>query len=243
VRTPSVTDRGLDATFAAVPLEAPLFALVQMVSNPDTRPESALSYEAGQRVELSRTISFDASAFYTVYQHLIGTETLSPYFVSASGVQLAHMVFPELDTNVRYGASEGYELSATWSVMQRWRLTAGSDWLRIHTHAYPGVNATDTVTDGETSPHYQYMVRSNMDLTKKLQFDTSVYFVSALPEENVPQHFRLDVRLGWRLTDRVELSAGAQDALDPQHAEMYSQRLAGLEEIQRNVYGKLTWRF
>jgi hypothetical protein len=82
-----------------------------------------------------------------------------------------------------------------------------------------------------------------MDLTKKLQLDVSLYAVAALPEEHITSHVRLDVRLGWRLTDRVELSAGVQDALDPRHAEMYSIRLAGLEEIQRNVYGKLTWRF
>jgi iron complex outermembrane receptor protein len=156
---------------------------------------------------------------------------------------MAHMVFPLLDTNVRYGASEGYELSATWSVNSRWKLTAGSDWLRVHTHDYPGIDATDSVTDGGTSPRYQYELRSNIDLTRKLQFDTSIYYVAALPEENVPSHFRLDVRLGWRPTERLELSTGVQDALDPQHPEMFSQRLTGLEAVQRNVYGKVTWRF
>jgi iron complex outermembrane receptor protein len=216
---------------------------VPLVSDPDTRPESALSYEAGQRVQVSPTISFDASAFYTVHQQLLGAETLAPYFVPASGLQMAHLVFPELDTNVQYGASEGYELSATWSVNPRWRLTGGSDWLRIHTHAYPGVNATDTVTDGGTSPHEQYQVRSNIDLTRKWQLDTFFFYTSALPEVNVPSHYRVDVRLGWRATDRLDLSLGVQDALNPHAPELDSQRLAGLEATQRNIYGKLTWRF
>jgi iron complex outermembrane receptor protein len=239
IHTPSVVERNLDATLAAVPLQAPLFALVQMQSNPDTRPESALSYELGQRVQASRTISLDASAFYTIHQHLLGTETLAPYFVPASGIDMAHVVFPTYDTNVRYGASEGYELSATWAVNSRWKLIAGSDWLRVHTRAYPGIDATDTVTDGGTSPHYQYELRSNIDLTRKIQFDTSMYYVAALPEESIPSHFRLDARLGWRPVERLELSVGVQDALDPQHPEMYSQRLTGLEAVQR----KVTWRF
>jgi iron complex outermembrane receptor protein len=173
----------------------------------------------------------------------LGQETLPPYFVPPAGADLAHMVFPILQTNVRSGASQGYELSATWKVVSRWRLIAGSDWLRVHTRAYPGIDATDTVTDGGTSPHYQYELRSNIDLTRKLEFDTSIFFVAALPEESIPSHFRLDARLGWRPTERWELSAGVQDALDPQHPEMNSIRLGGVEAIQRNVYGKVTWRF
>jgi iron complex outermembrane receptor protein len=243
VHTPSVVERGLAATLAAVPVSGGLFGLVQMVSNPNTRPESALSYEAGQRVQVSHSLSFDLSAFYTIHQHLLGDENLTPYFVPASGMNLAHLVLPEEQTNVRYGASEGSELSATWTVIPRWRLTAGGDWLRIHTHAYAGIDAADTVTDGGTSPHYQYELRSNLDLTKKLQFDTAIFFVSALPEENVRSHLRLDARLAWRMTERVEMATGVQDALDAQHPEMDSQRLSGLEAVQRNIYGKLTWRF
>jgi len=217
VHTPSVTDSGLSATFAAVPLQPPMFALVQVASNPNSVPESALSYEAGERVEVSHSLSFDVSAFYTIHKHMLGSETLAPYFVPASGADLAHLVFAQYDTNVRYGASEGYELSATWSVNSRWRLTGGSDWLRIHTHAYPGVDASDTVTDGGTSPHYQYLARSSVDLAEKWEFDTAAYFTAALPEVNVPSHFRLDARLGWRPAEWLELSAGVQDALDPQH--------------------------
>lgn len=243
VHTPSVTKRSLDATLADVPLAPPMFGLVKLVSNSDTRAEVALSYEAGQRIQITHKISLDASAFYTVDQRLIGFDSLTPYFVPAGGSQMAHTVFPELQTNVRDGASEGYELSVTASVNSRWRLTAGSEWLRIHTHAYTGTLTSDMVTDGGTSPHDQHELRSAMDLTKKLQLDTSIYFVAALPEEKVPQYFRLDVRLAWRPMERLELSTSVQDALDPQHPEMYSQRLAGLEQVQRNIYGKTTWRF
>jgi iron complex outermembrane receptor protein len=220
-----------------------LFGLVQLISNDDTRPESALSYEAGQRVQVSRAISLDLSGFYTIYQHLMGQQSLPAYFVPPSGVDLAHMVFPLLQTNVRQGASEGYEMSATWSVNSRWRLTAGSDWLRVHTRAYPGVDATDTVTDGGTSPHDQYLMRSSLDLTRKLEFDTSFFYTAALPEVSVPAHFRLDARLGLRLSERLDLSIGVQDALNPHAPELNSQRLTGLESIQRNFYGKATWRF
>jgi iron complex outermembrane receptor protein len=243
VHTPSMIERGFAATFAAIPLQGPLFALLQLTSDPDDRPESALSYEAGQRVQVSRAVSFDGSAFYTIHQHLLGQESLTPYFVPPAGADLAHMVFPLFETNVRHGASEGYELSATWSVNSRWRLSGGSDRLRVHTRAYPGMDATDTTTDGGTSPHNQYIVRSNVDLTKRLQFDTSFFYTSALPEVNVPAHYRLDARIGWRLTEHSDLSAGVQDALNPHDPELTSQRLAGLEIVQRNIYAKATWRF
>jgi outer membrane receptor protein involved in Fe transport len=64
-----------------------------------------------------------------------------------------------------------------------------------------------------------------------------------MPEVSVPSHFRLDARLGWRPTDRLELSLGVQDALNPHAPELFSARLGGLEAIQRNIYGKATWRF
>jgi iron complex outermembrane receptor protein len=243
VHTPSVVERGLSATFAAVPLAPPLFGLVQLVSDPDARPESALSYEAGQRIQVSRTLSFDASAFYTVHQHMLGQEALAPYFAPATADAPAYMVIPSEQTNVRYGASEGYELSANWILNPRWRLTGGLDWLRIHTHAYPGIDATDTVTDGGTSPHQQYEVRSNIDVTKRWQFDVSFFYMGAMPEVSVPSHFRLDARIGWRASERLELSLGVQDALNPHAPELFSARLSGLESIQRNIYVKATWRF
>jgi hypothetical protein len=43
--------------------------------------------------------------------------------------------------------------------------------------------------------------------------------------------------------ERLELSIGVKDALDPQHVEGYSQRLTGLEAVPRDFYGTATWRF
>jgi iron complex outermembrane receptor protein len=243
IHTPSVFERGFGATLAAIPLEAPLFGLVQITSNPNSRPESALSYEAGQRIQIHRQLSLDASAFYTVYQHLLGQQNTASYFVPESGTQLAHVVIPILDSNVRHGTSEGIDLSATRSANSRWKLTGGYSWLRIHALAYPGVASSGEVTNGGTSPQHQYQVRSNLNLTRTLQLDTAAFFVSKLPGVQVPSHLRGDVRIGWRPMDRLELSVGVQDALTPQHVELLSSRLTGLAGIHRNVYGRVTWRF
>jgi outer membrane receptor protein involved in Fe transport len=86
-------------------------------------------------------------------------------------------------------------------------------------------------------------VRSNLNVTRTVQLDTAVFFVSKLPSVQVPSHVRGDVRVGWRPMERLELSVGVQDALNSQHAELLSSRLTGLAEVHRNVYGRVTWRF
>ena len=163
VHAPSVRDTGFNATVAAVPWRDRCLPWCSSRATRACGRKSALSYEAGDRIQVSRSVSFDASAFYTVHQHLQGADTLAPYFVPPSATQIVHLVFPQMLTNIRYGASEGYDLSTNWNVNPRWRLTAGRNWQRIHTHAYPGIDASDTVTDGGTTPHDQYQFRSSID--------------------------------------------------------------------------------
>jgi hypothetical protein len=109
----------------------------------------------------------------------------------------------------------------------------------------------DALQTEETTPHHQFLVRSNLDLTRRLQLDTAVYFNGALlmnqPLISAPlpiaMHFRGDLRLGWRLTDRVEISAGVQDAFGAQHMEFLSNRFPGALLVPRNIYGAVRWQF
>jgi iron complex outermembrane receptor protein len=59
----------------------------------------------------------------------------------------------------------------------------------------------------------------------------------------VPQYLRGDLRLGWRPTEKLEFSVGVQDAFEANHVEFLSSQFPQLEEVPRNFYGKVTWRF
>jgi iron complex outermembrane receptor protein len=56
----------------------------------------------------------------------------------------------------------------------------------------------------------------------------------------VPSYFTFDVRLAWQFKTLV-LSIVGQNLLDNQHPEFGA--VAGRREIERSVYGKVSWSF
>jgi iron complex outermembrane receptor protein len=63
-----------------------------------------------------------------------------------------------------------------------------------------------------------------------------------VPISDIPSYFRLDARLGWRPTKALDMSIVLQNAFDDQHPEFTEGTLED-SEIQRSVFGKITWRF
>jgi iron complex outermembrane receptor protein len=246
-RTPSLNDRGVDLLQApiAVPSGSPLipslWGVVNVVGNPAVRPETVLSYEAGQRVQASKTVSFDVSMFYSLYQHLLSVSTGAPVMQFYSG--MPYLQIPVMTGNERYGESYGAELATTWNVNSRWRLMGGSSWLRVQTRSYAGDISVDQQRTSAATPHYQWNLRSNFDLTRTLQIDTTLYYTAAMIQTGIPQHLRGDLRIGWRPRPKVELSIGVQDAFQANHLEFESTRFNQLAEVPRNFYGRVTWRF
>jgi iron complex outermembrane receptor protein len=246
-RTPSLLDRGLDYYEApiSVPSGSPfvpsLWAVPHVVGNPELRPETVLAYELGQRVQAAKQISFDVSTFYNVYQHLTSATTETPTLLFSGG--LPYLEIPVIITNQRHGESYGAELATTWNVTPKWRLTSGYSWLRVETHPYPGDTGLDQYRTSSATPHHQWEVRSNFDLTRTIQIDTAFYYTAAMPQTGIPQHLRGDLRIGWRPAPKIEFSIGVQDAFEANHVEYESTRFNQISQVPRNFYGKVTWRF
>jgi iron complex outermembrane receptor protein len=80
-----------------------------------------------------------------------------------------------------------------------------------------------------------------MDLPGRLELDGALRYVAALPSPAVPDYAELDARLGWRVNRHLELSVVGRNLIHPQHAEFGAA--ASRQEIERSVYGTITWRF
>jgi iron complex outermembrane receptor protein len=63
-----------------------------------------------------------------------------------------------------------------------------------------------------------------------------------MSDYHVPSYFRFDARLGWRPVEPLEVSIVVQNAFDHAHPEYEDGKLVA-SEIQRSVFGKITWRF
>jgi iron complex outermembrane receptor protein len=103
------------------------------------------------------------------------------------------------------------------------------------------VNAENAEND---SPEHQFHVRSFLDLPYHLQLDTALYYVDVLRNQRVDSYVRWDARVGWSPHRNLDLSLVVQNILDPQHPEFGSTvPLVTATEIERSIYGKITWRF
>ncbi len=75
--------------------------------------------------------------------------------------------------------------------------------------------------------------------------NAALYYYDNVPTQDISAFFRFDAGLTWHLAKNLDLSIWGQNLLDDKHPEFGADQyfLAGAGEIQRGVYGKITWRF
>ena len=238
VRTPSRAEN--DIRLNGLQSGTPSFFTA--LGDQDFRSEELTAFELGWRVQPHRRVSLDVASFYNLYDRL---RTVEPFSVapdpSLPGSPLR--ATSRLD-NKAFGESYGVELSATYQPADWWRLSAAYTFLEMNLHRRRSSNDGAAENDEGKSPHHQVSLRSSLDLPGKVQFDLSGRFVDSLPALGVPSYFSLDARLAWVPTRNWEFSVVGQNLLESRHAEFAptiipSQRT----EVQRGVYGKVTFRF
>ena len=202
-----------------------------------------IAYEFGYRTTVAKRLSFDLAAYYNDYSNQESTEPSTPFFEATPAP--AHLVSPSTYENLIYGETHGVEVAANWKITDRWTLSPGFDFERIHMHASPLSEDTQTApeTDG-SDPHVQAQLRSHFELSQRWTWDASAYFVDRLIAQNVPSYTRLDTGMSWRWNEGVTLSIVGQNLLGDHHLEFIDSTAASRStEIKRSAYVKLSWRF
>lgn len=151
-------------------------------------------------------------------------------------------IHSQLNNNME-GEVYGVEISADWQAARRWRLSAAYSFLEMGLRLDGNSQDTTSVVQEDRSPHHQAHLRSHVDLPHQLELDTEFYYVDRLSGTDIPSYVRVDVRLGWRPRDDLEVSVSWQDILDERHPEYGVVEGVNPTETERGIYGKLTWRF
>jgi outer membrane receptor protein involved in Fe transport len=86
-------------------------------------------------------------------------------------------------------------------------------------------------------------MHSHFKLWNRLELDNGFYRVGSIKGNAIPGYNRLDARLGWRFTESLDLSLGAQNLLDPRHPEAGRLFWERTTEMKRAAYFKFTWQF
>jgi iron complex outermembrane recepter protein len=241
IRQPAIVDFGLFRDAAIVPLAGPVFGVVTLLGNPNVKAEQLLDYEAGYRSQLHPRLSVDLTGFWSFYRNLETFEPHTPYFVASPGPP--HLVLPLVYDNLAHARDRGAEIAVTWEATQRWKLSPGYSWLDMSVVRDPSSQDSTIMQMPGLSPKHHFQVRSLFNVSKNIDWDTTLQYVSNLTNGSIPSYTRLDTRLGWRLGKRTELSIVGQNLLRPLHFEFPDS--FGLEhtQVERSVFGKITLRF
>ena len=238
-RQPSLRDVGLNAVLAALP--GPTEVL--LVGNPNFDDELLVAYELGYRTQINNRLSVDLATFLDNYHDLETIEPLPPIFEPDSTPPL--QVLPSTFANKMHGTTGGIEAFIHWKVTDRWTLSPGYSFLKMHLYPDPTSLDTTSAANAEgSSPSHQAQLRSHLELPHGMGWDSSVFFVGPLPAQSVPSFTRLDSQLTWRFSEGAQLSIVGQNLLADHHVE-FNNFLSAVNpsQVTRSAYAKVTWKF
>ncbi|QAY79292.1 TonB-dependent siderophore receptor [Sphingosinicella sp. BN140058] len=216
VRTPSRIDRELESL--------PLLA-----TSPDFRSEKLIAFETGYRGQPWAGSSLSLTLFYNRYDD-IRTIEFAPNFQTP--IRLA---------NSLKGSSWGIEASLTQQILSWWRGSLGVSTLGKNFRLKNGaIDISDRAALG-MDPDYQLIARSSMDLGEHVQFDVAMRAVDDSNTTGRGDYVEADARLGWRVSDGLELFVAGSNLLHASHIE--SSDLPRALRIERNVQAGTRVRF
>ena len=237
VRTPSRVEEDLQIT-ALLAANPPTF--LRVIGNRKFSSESLLGYEAGYRSLVGPKFHLDFAFFYNNYDHLLSAEPGAPF--SESSPPPPHAIIPFFFGNGLLGRTAGFEIAPDWTPTRTWRLRGSYSYLHIDLRKSASSLDPSTVNSTQgSSPHHQVEIQSSLDLPKKLEFDQTFRYVSALPAQLVGAYTTADVRFSWRATRSLDVSIVGQNLFQPHHAESGGDP-GPLVGIERSAYIKLTWQ-
>ncbi len=222
VRAPTRIDRDV-----RVPGEPPFV----VVGSREFEPEEVIAYELGYRYLPRPNLLVAINAFYNEYDDLRSQE---PTPGAPGGLPL--VLGNRLDAE-----THGLELTGRLDVSPRVHLFTGLTWLETDLRLEPGSGDPTGGRSEANDPDFHSFVRLDVDLPRALELGATLRHVDSLPAPYVPAYTELDLRLGWRASDRLELAIVGQNLLDDHHPEFGNP--LNREEVERGVYGEVVWNF
>jgi iron complex outermembrane recepter protein len=198
--------------------------------NPDFKPEEVIAFEVGSRVSLRPNLLLDLTAFHNSYDSLI---TLEP---GNSPMD------PAIIGNGLNATTAGLTTAINYEPFN-WLRSVGSLTL-LHKNVELDPDSRDLANGagGGNDPDYYWAFHMMMDPIRNLQADVILRSSGDLPTPLVPGYVTMDLRLAWLATDEIELSITGQNLFQKRHPE-FGADVPTRREIERGVYGKISWTF
>lgn len=199
-------------------------------ANDDFKTEQAMAYELGWRRRLTAALTADLTGFIYRYDDIRSTEP-------AAGPTV-----PPTFRNLLNAKSYGGEAAVMFQPVP-WLFFKGS-------YRYLDLDFTRDAASRDTSrgsaegddPKHVMNLGAHFNLPGSVEFDSFFRYASALPNPALPGYRALDLRLGWRPSNRWDLSWSARNLLDRQHAEFITTNSLN-QQVHWSTTLKATWRY
>lgn len=232
VRTPTPIEEDLTSTLGS----AANFR-VAVVPNEDARSEKLIAYELGYRNQLTNELSVDIATFYNDYERLQTLE-YQPFVLVNNGIDPLHVLIPIKFANSMQGKSHGVETAITWMPSTDLKLALNCTWLQMSLES----DIANQEGAENLYPDYQFGFKSFWNIGSSWRLDTSIIHVAELPGL-VDDYTKLDIDLSWQIKKYLRFSLVGQNLLDKYQSEFGSTTDINSGEIERSIYGKMTWTF
>lgn len=245
VRIPDRFNRGADFTHSLSPPAAAggLPTQLNITGNRGLGAEVLFAYELGYRIQASDTTSIDLATFYNAYDDVIaivpGVPVLTADPIPSVLIPGEHVSSAQVDV---YGG----ELVISTEPTDRWRLISSYSVLNGHTRA---PDTLFTIVGAESSDAFianQVVLRSLFNVSASLDFDSAVRFVDAYQPRRttagIDSYLAFDFRIGWHLSEAVEVSFVGQNVFDSTHVEHDNITTSPFIAVERSFYWLLSMK-
>jgi iron complex outermembrane receptor protein len=241
VRTPSRLEHDVNVFAKANPPQPskPATAII-LTGNTRFDSEKVISYEIGYRTTFIDNLSIDFTAFYNDYISLRSMHSATPFLNPATGT----VEIPLFFSNNFKAQSYGFEVAAVWQMLDWWRWDANYSLLKTDLDGLAAEDAT-----GGRSPQQRVSLRSAMSPSQNIDLDILFRYVDRnkargfFGTANIEAYVSMDIRLAWRPVNEIEISLVGQNLLAKHHLEYQQENFTKQTEIDRGMYGKITWNF
>ena len=194
----------------------------------DFRSEKLWAFEAGYRGQPTARTQLSVNVFFNRYDDLRTTE-------------LTGGTLPIRLDNGLAGNAWGIEAWATHQLLPWWRLRVGAATLKKNFDTKPGhVDLANGESLGN-DPNFRLSARSQIDLGRNVELDVGLRMVDELERPAVDSYVEADARLGWLVSERLELFVAGTNLLNKTHDESAYDN--GGQLVERSVYAGTRVRF
>lgn len=195
--------------------------------------EDILAWEFGMRRQASDDFAWDLALFHNTYKDLSGIVPIGGVTLGTEG-----LIVPQSFANNASGTAWGGELATTVSMTENWSLRSAYSYLHLN------IDGTQLTQDGD-SPQNQLYLQSTHDLGGEVELDLIYRYVDTLPDQQISDYNVMDIRLGWRPNQTLEVYAVGQNLFDADRREYGDDAFAGTQStaVPRGVYGGFSLRY